>query len=196
MFIRSERLFLRPGWPEDWAELHALFDDEAVVRNLARARWPYRPDDARAFAGLPQAPRHPHFFITQPGAHGARLIGCAGLVEPDDGAEAGTVGLAYWIGQPFWARGFATEAVRALLPVARTLGHRRVVASVFADNPAAARVLAKVGLQPVGGVHACFNPARGHDAPAQLHAIDIDLAGNCNCTGVAPAAKSALIRAA
>lgn len=50
MFIRSERLFLRPGWPEDWAELLALIDDESVVRNLARAPWPYSPADARAFA--------------------------------------------------------------------------------------------------------------------------------------------------
>ena len=27
MFIRSERLFLRPGWPEEWAELLALIDE-------------------------------------------------------------------------------------------------------------------------------------------------------------------------
>ena len=40
MFIRSERLFLRPGWPEEWAELLALIDDQGVVRNLASAPWP------------------------------------------------------------------------------------------------------------------------------------------------------------
>ncbi|WP_370073167.1 GNAT family N-acetyltransferase [Novosphingobium sp. THN1] len=54
MFIRSERLFLRPAWPEDWAELHALIDDEAVVRNLSRAPWPYGPDDAKRFVAVPQ----------------------------------------------------------------------------------------------------------------------------------------------
>ncbi|MDG2004006.1 MAG: GNAT family N-acetyltransferase, partial [Novosphingobium sp.] len=36
MFIRSERLFLRPAWPEDWEELYPLIADYDVVRNLAR----------------------------------------------------------------------------------------------------------------------------------------------------------------
>jgi hypothetical protein len=46
---------------EDWAELLALIDDRSVVRNLARAPWPYSPADARAFASQPQARRYPHF---------------------------------------------------------------------------------------------------------------------------------------
>ena len=36
MFIRSERLFLRPAWPEDWPELLVTIGDEAVVKNLAK----------------------------------------------------------------------------------------------------------------------------------------------------------------
>jgi hypothetical protein len=35
MFFRSERLFLRPAWPEDWNAIHAAIDDEGIVRNLA-----------------------------------------------------------------------------------------------------------------------------------------------------------------
>ena len=35
MFFRSERLFLRPGWPEDWAEILTTINDEGVVCNLA-----------------------------------------------------------------------------------------------------------------------------------------------------------------
>ena len=41
MFFRSERLFLRPVWPEDWQAILNGIADEAVVRNLARAPWPY-----------------------------------------------------------------------------------------------------------------------------------------------------------
>ena len=40
MFFRSERLFLRPVWPEDWQAILNGIADEAVVRNLARAPWP------------------------------------------------------------------------------------------------------------------------------------------------------------
>ena len=50
MFMRSERLFLRPGWPEDWEELLSRIQDEAVVMNLAKAPWPYTAEDARWFA--------------------------------------------------------------------------------------------------------------------------------------------------
>ena len=62
MFFRSERLFLRPGWPEDWQELLAQIADEAVVKNLAKAPWPYSADDARWFAAQEQDKRLPHFF--------------------------------------------------------------------------------------------------------------------------------------
>jgi hypothetical protein len=89
MFIRSERLFLRPGWPEDWAELHTLIDDEHVVRHLEKAPWPYRPEDARDFAAREQDEAHPHFFITLPGADGAQLIGCAGLIANENACAEG-----------------------------------------------------------------------------------------------------------
>ncbi len=54
MFIRSERLFLRLGWPEDWQELFGLIRDQGIVRNLARAPWPYTPEHAREFAARVQ----------------------------------------------------------------------------------------------------------------------------------------------
>jgi RimJ/RimL family protein N-acetyltransferase len=165
MFIRSQRLFLRPAWPEDWAELLPRIADEAVVKNLARAPWPYRAEDARAFAGLAQDRRLPHFFVTLPGGAGAELIGCVGLHQGDDGAELGM-----WIARAHWGRGFATEACRALLALARTLGHRRVVAHHFLDNLASARVLAKCGLRPTGKIAPRWCLARGHEVPAASYA--------------------------
>ena len=102
MFIRSERLFLRPGWPEDWAELHALIDDEAIVCNLLRAPWPYGPDEARAFAAKPQDPRHPQFFVTLPGSRGAKLVGCVWLAEENDESVIG-----YWVAQAHWGKGLS-----------------------------------------------------------------------------------------
>ena len=82
MFIRSERLFLRPGWPEDWEELLAGIADEAVVRNLAQVPWPYTAEDARDFLRQPQDPRCPHFFVTLPtGSAPAEIIGGVGLLD-------------------------------------------------------------------------------------------------------------------
>ncbi len=180
MFIRSERLFLRPGWPEDWEELLSRIADEEVVRNLAKAPWPYTADDARWFASQNQDLRLPHFFVTLPTAAGpATLVGCVGLGEiaSDHGSQ---IELGYWFAREYWGRGFATEAARAVLGLARTLGHRRIVAGHFVDNPASGRVLAKVGFRPTGTVRRRFSLARGHEVDSVEHEQDLDGPGNCD----------------
>jgi RimJ/RimL family protein N-acetyltransferase len=146
MFIRSERLFLRPAWAEDWADVLAAIDDAAVVRNLARAPWPYRADDAKWFVSRPQVPRHPDFLVTLPGADGGRVIGCAGMAL----GENGVAEIGYWITRSHWGRGYATEAARAVLSVARALGHDRIEAGHFLDNPASGKVLRKLGFTATG----------------------------------------------
>ena len=176
MFIRSERLFLRPGWPEDWEELLSGIGDEAVVRNLARVPWPYTAEDARNFAAQPQDARMPHFVVTVPSAQApAEIIGSVGLAP-----EGRDVQLGYWIAKPHWGRGYATEAVRALLGLAGTLGHRRLVAKHFTDNPASGRVLRKAGFKPTGEVRPSFCLARGREVPAAVHAIELAGPGNCD----------------
>lgn len=174
MFIRSERLFLRPAWPEDWAELHAVIDDEQVVRNLARAPWPYAPEDARRFVNLPQNPRFPNFFVTLPGAHGSRLIGSVGLAE----AEGGGVELGYWIARGQWGRGYATEAARAVLSVARAIGHDRIEASHFIDNPASGQVLRKLGFRPTGEWRPRYSEGRKQVCTAVMFEARLAAAGN------------------
>ena len=183
MFIRSERLFLRPGWSEDWEELLEHINDEAVIRNLAQVPWPYTAEAAREFAGLAQDRRHPHFLVTLPGANGARLVGCVGLspAPADDGGldSQPPVELGYWIARPFWGRGFATEAARATLSIARTLGHRRIGAGQFIDNPASARVLGKLGFRPTVRTER-YCRGRGARVAAQTWAHDLGPRSDCD----------------
>jgi RimJ/RimL family protein N-acetyltransferase len=175
MFIRSERLFLRPGWPEDWQELHARIGDEGVVRNLASAPWPYTAEDARDFVGKSQDERCPHFLVTLPTSKGpAELIGGVGLGRID-----GEVELGYWISRAHWGQGYATEASRAVLSLARTLGHRQIVSGHFIDNPASGAVLRKVGFTPTGRVRQRHSLARGYDAQSVEYRLD--LGERCDC---------------
>ena len=54
--------------------------------------------------------------------------------------------IGYWLGEPYWGRGIATRAVRALIDYA--FAHfdlMRLYATVFEWNPASARVLEKAG---------------------------------------------------
>ena len=168
MFHRSQRLLLRPVWPEDWQLVLDGIADEGVVRNLASAPWPYREDDARAFTSLPIEPQYPRFLITR--ASDAALVGCIGIDRSDafdDGAELG-----YWIAREHWGQGYATEAGRAVLTIARTLGYTRVMAMHFLDNPASGRVLEKLGFVSTGVTSLRHSCARGEQASAREYALE------------------------
>ena len=166
MFHRSERLFLRPAFPEDSGAILTAIGEEAVVRNLARAPWPYLHSDARAFAALPQDWRLPHFLVTIPSTG---VIGAAGMGEHEGQPELG-----YWIAREHWGRGYATEAAQAVLRIARTLGHRRVVAGHFTDNPASGKVLRKLGFVPTGRPSKRFSLARGGMVDSVEYAVDLE----------------------
>lgn len=59
--------------------------------------------------------------------------------------------MGYWIGVPYWNRGYASEAGRAVLRFGfETLDLRRIYAAHFARNPASGRVLQKLGMQREG----------------------------------------------
>ncbi|MBX9883582.1 MAG: GNAT family N-acetyltransferase [Novosphingobium sp.] len=179
MFIRSERLFLRPAWAEDWSEVLAAIDDFAVVRNLARAPWPYRAEDAQWFVNRPQDPRHPDFLVTLPGATGTQVIGCAGIAP----GEQGVAELGYWIARSHWGCGYATEAACAVLAVARALGHDRIEAGHFLDNPASGRVLRKLGFEATGEHRQRKSAGRGTLVTCVIHETRLRAAGNSDDDG-------------
>lgn len=164
MFHRTERLFLRPAFPEDWQAIHAAIDSADMARNLANVPWPYTEADARLFARLPQDSKVPHFLVVLPGSG---VIGSAGLGY--DGAD-GEVQLGYWIARGHRGRGYATEAARGVLKVARMLGHRRIVSSHFIDNPASGRVLVKAGFAPTGVIRPGHSLARSGHEPMACYA--------------------------
>jgi RimJ/RimL family protein N-acetyltransferase len=167
MFHRSERLFLRPAFPEDWQGVLAGIADEGVVRNLARAPWPYGAEDARQFVALPTTPKFPRFLITR--ARDAMVVGCIGIDRNE-----GEIELGYWIARQHWGQGFATEAGHAVIEVARRLGHERLIASHFLDNPASGRVLEKLGFAPTGRVVERHSCGRGETSPTREYALDLD----------------------
>jgi ribosomal-protein-alanine N-acetyltransferase len=73
------------------------------------------------------------------------LVGAVGLTLQED-VYRRSAEIGYWLGEPFWGRGLATEAV---LDATRIAFERfdivRVFARVFETNPASCRVLEKAG---------------------------------------------------
>jgi RimJ/RimL family protein N-acetyltransferase len=172
MFVRTQRLTLRPGWREDAAELARAIGHEEVVCNLARAPWPYTIEAAETFAASFDAPAEPKFLIFEHSQGSLRLIGGVG-VGPFE-KEANEFG--YWITPDAWGRGYATEAGAAVLRAARAAGIRRVVAGHFLDNPASGRVLRKLGFRPTGRMTSVYSRGRGAAVPSVR--FELDLAGD------------------
>lgn len=168
MFAITPRLTLRPGWPEDAPALARAIGNESVVRHLARVPWPYRLADAEWFLALPRGP-HDARFVIVPREDGGRIIGGIAL-EP---MEGGTWELGYWLTPAAWGRGYATEAGRAVIDIARhALGAARLVATPHADNAASAHVLAKLGFRETGRSRH-FALARGEEVPCIDLVLDL-----------------------
>lgn len=169
MFARTERLLLRPGWAEDAPELARAIADEQVVRNLATAPWPYRQEDAEAFLAAPRDPAMPSFLITERTDGAPRLVGACGLGRRPSGA----VEMGYWIARAHWGKGFATEASKALIEIAKTLKFPRLEASHFVDNPASGRVLEKLGFIATGMSAERYSCARGSEATSRIYRLSL-----------------------
>ena len=170
MFARTERLLLRPGWVDDAPALTDAIAHESVAHKLARLPWPYSVDDARWFLGQDRAEGDANFLIFARTQGVPKLIGGIGL-HPDDEGETE---IGYWIAPPYWGLGFATEAGRAVVSIARhTLRLPKLVSGHFVDNPASGNVLRKIGFKPTGRVANRMSLARGKETPCVLYALDL-----------------------
>lgn len=164
MFARTERLLLRPGWREDAPALAAAIGDEGIVRNLATAPWPYGEKEAEEFLSSPGDSHLPDFLIFARTLGAPRLVGGCGIKRREEGG----IELGYWIARPYWGLGFATEAGKAVVQIARAMNLPRLQASHFLDNPASGNVLRKIGFRPTGRVALRHSRARSERVPCAL----------------------------
>lgn len=168
MFARTERLLLRPSWPEDATALYEAIADENIVRNLARAPWPYTAEDAAWFLAKQQPAMFPNFMLLLRTDGAPKLIGSCGLAE-----LRGDVELGYWVAREHWGQGFAAEAAKAVVGIAKALGHKKLVSGHFTDNPASGRVLRKIGFRPLGRIEKRFSVGRGEEVSCALFELPL-----------------------
>ena len=168
IWLETRRLLLRPAMPGDAAALFPLIDNWDVARWLGVVPWPYTMADMEAFLGDVAAPRaqsaFPVFAICLDGAP----IGCAewrSRAEPFREALHHMTELGYWLGQPYWRRGIATEAVSALISYAFGASDApSIISGVFEGNAASLRVQEKLGFEVAGTVMRACRP-QGKELP-------------------------------
>jgi RimJ/RimL family protein N-acetyltransferase len=142
--LETKRLALRAPRLEDAKMVAALANDRRIAENTARIPHPYKVSDAEGFiTGANKSGGEAAFLIA---LHDDTIIGACGLMDQD-----GTPELGYWLGVPYWGKGYATEAMHAVIDYAFSdLGHEALQAGARVTNPASRRVLEKCGFQWTG----------------------------------------------
>ncbi len=153
--LETERLILRAPRFEDAEAIATLVNDRRVAENTLRIPHPYALADARAFlTAANTGDGEIAFLICTQGttalgttALGATVLGCCGIAKLD----GQTPEIGYWLAVPFWGKGYATEAARAVIDHAfGELGYDTLLAGARVSNPASRRVLQKCGFQWTG----------------------------------------------
>jgi RimJ/RimL family protein N-acetyltransferase len=163
--LSTERLVLRAPQESDVAELVTLADNRHVAEMLARMPHPYGEAEARAFLLMTRQRRTGTAYALTRKDDGA-FVGCAGLNATDRGLELG-----YWIGEPYWKNGYATEAAHALVDLAFARTAVQVLhASCRVINPASRRVIHKCGFQYAG--QGMLNSIAAGQVPVERYRLD------------------------
>lgn len=146
--IKTERLLLRCFKLTDTKQVQALAGNFNVSKTTLNIPYPYKDGMAEEWIRTEQNyfdnNSQVTFAITDK-LTGA-LMGAISLLSIKDKKA----GIGYWIGEPFWSKGYCTEATAALIDYA--FSKRRLVKLVaehLSSNPASGKVMKKVGMHHV-----------------------------------------------
>ncbi|RYE83888.1 MAG: N-acetyltransferase [Hyphomicrobiales bacterium] len=143
--IVTRRLVLRAPIRGDVPDLVRLADSKTIAQRLARLPSPYTRADGIAFVEIfsQRADERP-YAITLDGS----FIGVVGFSYF---ADAEPPELGYWLGEPYWGKGYMSEAVKALVEAAfATHAYPRIKSRALASNAASLNVLEKAGFKRIG----------------------------------------------
>lgn len=162
----TERLVLRPPHKDDVPELVELANNRKLAEMLGRMPHPYTRHHALTFLeGTRNGAIAGCTYAVTLADNGA-FLGCAGLHPRTQGLELG-----YWIGEPYWGRGYATEAAHALVDLAfRATLIDRLHVSCRVINTASRRVIHKCGFQYSG--QGMLESVYAGRVPTERYALD------------------------
>ena len=145
--VRTERLELRPLTEKDTDAVVGLFTDPAIWKTFMIPEYETDAEYRRlaaTFIGFSGNDDPAHLCV------GVCLDGkLIGFIN-DCGIEGGRIEVGYVIHPAYQGKGYATEALGAMLTELRAMGFATVRAGYFEENPGSRRVMEKCGMHPIG----------------------------------------------
>lgn len=154
--IETERLRLRPFRLSDAPIVQKLAGARDVAKTVTNIPHPYEDGMAEQWVesthdALARG-RSIHLAIAlKSDSDGDELL--LGAVGMEFNLQSRSAEIGYWIGVPYWNKGYTTEAARALVAYGfDMLGLNRIQARHMTNNPASGRVMQKLGMS-FEGIH-------------------------------------------
>lgn len=149
--LHSKRLLLRPFKLEDATDVQRLAGERDIAANTAVIPHPYEDGMAeewiRSHSERYENGTALNLAITLKDNETSQetvLIGAISI-SIDLTEEIGELG--FWIGKPYWNKGYCTEAAKVVLMYGlNDIGLNSIHAFHFGRNPASGRVLQKIGM--------------------------------------------------
>ncbi|WP_054024944.1 GNAT family N-acetyltransferase [Bacillus sp. FJAT-28004] len=145
--FETNRLILRLFEASDANMVQTLAGNEEVARTTLSIPHPYPDGAAEAWI---ERTRNAYqkgeiYSFAMVKKENKMLIGCVSLRVSKSEKQAE---LAYWVGRPFWGRGYATEAAQTIVKFGfEGLNLNRILAAAMTKNPASYKVMHKLGMK-------------------------------------------------
>ena len=148
--LATQHLYLRPLRLDDASSLQNLAGAKEIADTTISIPHPYKLEDAEQYIAQYQEDfkqEAVRFGIETQARR--QLIGAIELRDID--REHLQAELSFWIGVPWWGRGFASEAAQGILSYGFEQIHlNRIYAHHMVRNPSSGRVMEKIGMQKEG----------------------------------------------
>lgn len=147
--LETERLLLRKLELNDADRVEELASDYELAKTTLNVPHPYPPGSAGDFIqSMWKAEERGMVVFAIVEKESNSLIGIINIKQTL-AYKRGELG--YWVGRPYWGKGYGTEAARAVVGFGfKELGLNKVFAGAFADNPGSWRIMEKVGMKHEG----------------------------------------------
>ncbi|MBV8326912.1 GNAT family N-acetyltransferase [Chryseobacterium sp.] len=143
--IKTERLLLSQLEEKDIPLITEYLKHKIYSDLTSNIPYPYTENDAKLWLkmSLDAFENNSGYTFAIRDQEG-QLMGAIGLHDRDDDkAEMG-----YWIGIPFWNKGYVTEAAKAIVDFGFTkMNFNKIFATHFLHNPASGKIMEKIGME-------------------------------------------------